>query len=390
MISWLILDFFAELPGTYYPLYVKALGGTATSLGIVGAVEMITRGLVQIPGGYIADKYGRKWIIMTMTTLAGLSRIIYVFAPSWEWLLIGSALMGITGIYIPALDAMIADSIPSKNRGMGFGIVRLIASVSTTPSPLIAGFLYLRIGLMSTMRLSYGLALFGFLTAALLRTRLKETVESPQKINVVEMLGSYPVSLKESVEIWRHVPREAFNLFISNVLTMFTVGIFMPVFTIFMVEDLGITEIQLSLIMVSMFITMIIFALPAGKLIDLVGKKKPLLASYVLWVASVPLFVYGNFWRLILAMTLVGVLQVLISSAGAAWTADLVPTEQRGRVNGSSGFFSLIGISVGQLFGGWLYDNVSHTLPYTLQIILMIPPFFIILLQTKENGINQN
>jgi MFS family permease len=100
--------------------------------------------------------------------------------------------------------------------------------------------------------------------------------------------------------------------------------------------------------------------------------------------------VYGNFWRLILAMTLVGVLQVLISSAGAAWTADLVPTEQRGRVNGSSGFFSLIGISVGQLFGGWLYDNVSHTLPYTLQIILMIPPFFIILLQTKENGINQN
>ncbi len=72
IISWLILDFCAELPGTYFPLYVKALGGTAISLGILGAAEMLARGFVQIPGGYIADKYGRKWIIMTMTALAGL------------------------------------------------------------------------------------------------------------------------------------------------------------------------------------------------------------------------------------------------------------------------------------------------------------------------------
>jgi MFS family permease len=81
---------------------------------------------------------------------------------------------------------------------------------------------------------------------------------------------------------------------------------------------------------------------------------------------------------------------VLISSAGSAWTADLVPKEQRGRINGSSGFFSLISISVGQLIGGWIYDNISHTLPYTLQIILMIPPFLIILLKTKENEIKSS
>jgi MFS family permease len=384
IISWLILDFCAELPGTYFPLYVKALGGTAISLGILGAAEMLARGLVQIPGGYIADKYGRKWIIMTMTAVAGLSRIIYVFAPSWEWLVLGAVVMGFTGIYGPALEAMIADSIPAEKRGMGFGLVRLIGSVSTTPSPLIAGFLYLRIGLIPTMRLSYGIATLGFLVAAVLRTRLRETLDSPEKINVGEMLGSYPVSLKESIGIWRLVPRDAYFLFVSNILTMFTIGMFMPVFTLFMVEDLGITEFQLSLIVASMFITMIIFALPTGKLVDTIGKKRPLLASYVLWAAIVPLFLYGNFWRLILAMTLVGVLQVLIGSAGAAWTADLVPSEHRGRVNGSTGFFTMIALSVGQLIGGWLYDNVSHSLPFTLQLFFMIPSFLIILLRTHE------
>jgi MFS family permease len=384
MVSWLIVDFFAELPGTYFPLYVKALGGTAASLGVIGAAEAVARGLVQIPGGYIADRYGRKWIIMTMTALAGLSRIVYIFAPSWEWIALGAAVMGFTGIYGPALEALIADSLPPERRGMGFGIVRLISSVSTTPSPLIAGLLYLRIGLLPTMRLSYGLAAVGFFAAAALRTRLMETLERPEKINVAEMAASYPVSLRESVGVWRVVPRDAFTLFVSQVLTMFSVGMFMPVFTLFMVDDLGITEFQLSLIMASMFVTMIVFALPTGKLIDTVGKKGPLLASYVVWAAAVPLFLWGDFWRLILAMTLIGVLQVLISSAGAAWTADLVPTEQRGRVSGSSGFFTMIAISVGQLLGGWLYDNVSHSLPFTLQVVLMVPPFLIILLWARE------
>ena len=382
--SWLIVDFFAELPGTYFPLYIRALGGSAASLGVIGATEMIARGLMQIPGGYIADKYGRKWIIMTMTALAGLSRVVYIFAPSWEWIILGAAIMGFTGIYGPALEALIADSLPSERRGMGFGIVRLIGSVSTTPSPLIAGFLYLRIGLMPTMRLSYGLAAVGFIAAAALRTRLKETLDSPEKINLAEMAASYPVSFRESIDIWRLVPIDAFTLFVSQVLTMFTVGMFMPVFTLHMVDDLSITELELSIIMASMFVTMIVFALPTGKLIDTIGKKRPLLASYVLWAAAVPLFLYGNFWRLILAMTLIGVLQVLISSAGAAWTADLVATAHRGRVNGSVGFFTMVAMSMGQLLGGWIYDNVSHTLPFTLQIVFMLPPFLIILLRTRE------
>jgi MFS family permease len=70
IVSWFIVDFVAELPSTYFPLYVKALGGTATSLGIIMASMMISMGLVQILGGYIADKYGRKWILTIMTVIS--------------------------------------------------------------------------------------------------------------------------------------------------------------------------------------------------------------------------------------------------------------------------------------------------------------------------------
>lgn len=378
MVSWFIIDFFAELPGTYFPLFVKALGGTATSVGLVMSAEIFARALVQIPGGYITDKYGRKWIIVSMTLLAGISRIIYILAPNWQWLVVGSAIMGFTGIYGPAIEAMIADSIPAEKRGMGFGLVSLIGGVATTPSPLIAGFMFLRLGLIPTMRISYGLTLAAFLVASVIRLQLKETLEDPKKIDIREIASSYPSSVRESIAIWRQVPREAYVLFLSKVLTMFSIGVLMPVFSLYMVEELGITEFELSIIMASMFITMIIFALPTGKMLDTMGKKRPLQASFLFWILAMPLFLYGNFWRLIIAMTLVGVIQVLESSADSAWTADLVDNEHRGRVNGSTGFFTLVAFSLGQILGGWLYDNVSRDMPFYLQLLLMIPPLLLV------------
>ena len=117
--SWLILDFASELPFTYYPLYIEALGGTAATIGLIGAVEAIARGIVQIPGGYLADKYGRKWLIASMTFVAAFSRLFYIFAPTWEWILVGAFLVGITNIYGPALMAIVADSVPEGEAGDG-------------------------------------------------------------------------------------------------------------------------------------------------------------------------------------------------------------------------------------------------------------------------------
>jgi MFS family permease len=389
IISWFIIDFVVELPSTYFPLYVKALGGTATSLGIIMASTMISMSFVQLLGGYIADKYGRKWIITIMTVIAGLGRLIYVLAPTWEWLIIAGIIIGVSLIYGPALQAMVADSLPSEKRGIGYGLVHLITSASTTPAPLIAGYLFLRMGLVPSVRLCYGIATIGFLIAAMIRTRLKETVESPERINVREMIESYPTSIKESMNVWEHVPKDAFALFTNKVGTSFSAGIMMPVSTLFIIDDLGISELELSIILSSMFVTMILFALPTGKLVDIVGKKKPLLFGYIIWGISVPLFLYGNFWRLFVVMTLWGALRVLIRSARSAWNADLVSIENRGKVNGSSYFYSLIALSLGQLIGGWVYDNLGHSTPVILQAVFMIPPFLIILLKTKEPPIHE-
>ena len=384
VISWLIMDFAGEMPGTYYGLYVKALGGTAVTIGLIGFASMISQALVQFPGGYLADKYGRKWLISTMTFGVALSYVFYAFAPDWRVLMLGAIISNLCLIYSPALRAMTMDSLPPENRGMGFSIINLITSVSTTPAPLIAGLLYARFGLVPSMRMGYAFVVVAYLAAAVLRLRLKETVREPRRIDRRELLGVYPRAISESLRVWREVPRSAFVLFLSNIVMMFSLAMIQPIFVLYAVEDLGIGPVNWSLIMTTLFVSMIALAIPCGKLIDKFGKRRPLLLAYPLMVMAMLLFVYGDLVRLYVAMPLVGLMQILFYSAASALNADLVPKEHRGKVAGSSSFFRLIAMSAGQLIGGVLYESISHQTPFLLQLVFIVPPFLLTLLFVKE------
>lgn len=383
-VSWVIMDLASELPSTYYGLYVEALGGTATIIGLIGFVSMIAQALVMFPGGYLADKYGRRWLISTMTFGLAASYAFYAFAPSWHWIMVGAVVQSLCFVYRPALEAIIMDSLPAERRGMGFSVMNLITSVSTTPSPLIAGWLFNRLGLVPSVRMGYTFVLVSYMIAGVVRLRLKETLESPKKISLEELLRSYPSSIVESIRVWGMVPRSAFVLFLSRFIMMFSLSMFQPILVLYVVEDLGITAGGWSVILTSLFVSMILLSIPGGKLIDRFGKKGPMLAGYAIWMAVVPLFIYGDFYRLLLAMILVGLLQILLMTSSSALMAELVPREHRGKVSGSAGFFILIAGSVGQLLGGYLYDNVSHQLPWWLQLVFVVPSLLLVLFLVKE------
>ncbi|MEM2894253.1 MAG: MFS transporter [Candidatus Bathyarchaeia archaeon] len=384
IVSWIILDFARELPGTYYPLYVQALGGTAATLGLIGAASTASQALVQFPGGYLADKIGRRRLIVTMTFTAAFAWLLYALAPSWHFILIGAVVGSLCRIYIPALNAMVMDSIPEERRGTGFGIIFLIEAVSTTPAPLIAGLLYARFGLVPSLRLGYTLAFLLFASAAVLRIRLKETLRDPVRMSWAELLRTIPNSVFESVKVWGRVPRSAFAMFIVNVMNIFSFSMIDPVLLLYIVHDLGISPGEWALLATFLFVVMIVLAIPGGKLIDKVGKKRPLLLSYLAVVPAALLVLYGDLTRLFLALPLWGLVIVLGRSASSALIADLVPVEERGKVSGFGNFFNLISSSLGMLISGYLYDRVSHELPFILQPILAIPPAFLALMFVEE------
>lgn len=378
VLSWILMDFAGELAAPYYPEYVRQLGATESVVGAIGFVAFLALASVQFPGGYLADKYGRKWLVSTLTFGVALSYIFFAIAPTWHFILIGTLVANLCLLYQPALLAMMADSMPPERRGMGYSIINLIMSVTTTPAAAVGLALIVQYSLVGGLRIGYTIVVVFFLAAATLRLRLKESIKkNPEKMQLRELVNSYPKSLKEGIGVWKLVPRSTFFLFISGLLVRFSFAISQFNMLFYALDVLLISEAIWGLATIALFSTMIVFAFPVGKLIDKIGRKVPLILSFLVMLPAIYLFMYGDVVRLFISLPLFGIGQLLAMSAYMSLLADLVPRELRGKVIGSSNFFSYIFMAFGSLVGGIIYQIVSPQLPFLLMIVFIIPALFL-------------
>jgi len=384
--SWVLVDFAVELPATYFGLYVLGLGATETILGVIGLSQFLALASLQFPGGYLADKYGRKWLISTMTFGVALSFILYAVAPSWPFILVGVVLMSIfNSTYQPALSAMISDSLPAEKRGMGFSIVMLIASASTTPSPAVAGLLRANFGLITGMRIAYVIVVVLFLVAAFFRFFfLKETVVTASRPRLNEIFQSYPTALKESFSVWKKVPKSMLYLFLSFSVATFGFSATALFTVIYATRVLLIDEVVWAFLLAILPVTTIVLALPVGKLVDKIKRKTPILVAMLIFGLAMWIFVNGDLTRVALALVLLGVGNVMMNAAFGALQTDLTPKEQRGKVNGFINFANYIVMAGGSFLGGYLYEHVAPQAPFMLAIAAVLPSFLLTLILVKE------
>jgi DHA1 family tetracycline resistance protein-like MFS transporter len=382
------MDFAAELPSIFYgPYVIYDLRGSPVILGWIGFISLIILAFVQFPGGYLADKYGRKWLVSTMTIGVGIAYIFYAVAPTWHWVLIGAMIASFCLIYQPALWALVADSTPSERRGMGFSLMTLINNVATTPAPIVIGILVSVFTRNLGMRIAYFMTVLSFFVAAAFRSRLKETKQDPQRIEFKDFFRHYPSAIKESFEVWKILPKSFVYLFGVNVLAMFALSISMLYVSVYAVEGqdsaLHIGQADWALVNTILFVSMILVAIPIGKAIDRYGRKTPLCLSSLLFALAVLIFIYADLPMLFLAASLMGVSQILFFASFTSLQTDYVPTEKRGKIFGSSNFVNNFVAALAQLAGGIMYE-ISPQLPFLLIIPISLMGFIMTVLLVSE------
>jgi MFS family permease len=166
--------FFAQpIPDTYASLFYLHLGANVFLISIMGFAGSIAIALVQFPGGYLADKHGRRWLIVTMTFGLGVGTLFFIFAPSGPFLLLGILIQNLCSIYGPALMAMDIDSLAPENRGAGYSFQTVISTIVILPAPLIAQYLVVAFHFDLGMRVAYTFVAVTYFAVAVLRLRLK-------------------------------------------------------------------------------------------------------------------------------------------------------------------------------------------------------------------------
>jgi len=86
--------FFRRMVMPYSSLFILAVGGDSSQVGVINSLRPLA-GLVMFPiSGFLTDRAGRVKLIAFSGYFSALMMMLYVFAPSWEWIALGALLQG--------------------------------------------------------------------------------------------------------------------------------------------------------------------------------------------------------------------------------------------------------------------------------------------------------
>jgi MFS family permease len=316
------------------------LGGTEIIIGLVTALGSAAFIFVAIIGGYIADLYGRKKLVGTMTLILGSSQFLIAFAPNWQILSIAVIVTNICWIFEPAFWAILADSISEQKRGTAYSLYSCLNFLPWAIMPSIGGYLIDTQGILTIMRWAYiGLAVSGIISGILRLSLLQETIsskpaENNSQHNLKKVGKLIKDSFREHLQAWRWMPHSALALTASYILWAFEYGLVEPYWIVYAEDVIGLTSTEWGIIIaVGSAISIGSKTLLVGKMLDKFGRRKVLLATTASDVFTYLLFIRcGMFTQVLILWAVSSFIWSFYDPTYSALEADLVPKERRGRV----------------------------------------------------------
>jgi len=398
MITWVLMYSTEPIADTFSSKYFVSLGSTPFLLSVMFFAGSLAIAFVQFPGGYLADKNGRKWIITTMTFGLAFGYLLFILAPSWQFIVIGMVIQNLCLVYQPALSAMMLDSLDPGKRGTGMNFQSVIMGLISIPAPLIAGVIVLVGGQYVSpqsdfgMRITYSIVLVAYLAAATLRMKLKETLlgnGNGDRPDIIGAFRKYGKTVRESWQVWSKVPRSAYYIFWTTVGTVGIVNACQIYLVLYATDVLRITGAQYAIAAAFMLLSPIIPALWMGFRMDIEGRKRFLVLGYLMYVPAMLLFVFANFYMLLISFFLLGLGNMLRSNGAQVLLGDLVPREHRGKAIGCLQFFMYFTQAFVYLFVGFLYAYVAPWLPFALFAAMAVPLGLLVVFKINEAKVKE-
>jgi len=133
-------------------LFVEELGVTGKAVplyaGIAVASSSVTSAIMSPIWGSLADRYGRKPMMLRASIAMTLTMGGIAFVPSVFWLLVLRLLNGVFSGFVPNSTALIASQVPKDQSGYALGTLSTGVVAGTLMGPLIGGLIAENLGML--------------------------------------------------------------------------------------------------------------------------------------------------------------------------------------------------------------------------------------------------
>ena len=257
----------------FMPIFVEQLGVEPSQVtfysGLAISVSAISAACVSPLWGILADRYGRK----PMMIRAGLAMTITMgglaFVPNVFWLLFLRFLNGVFTGFVPNATALIASQVPKDKSGYALGTLSSGVVAGTLTGPFVGGMIAEVFGIRNVFLMVGG---FLFLAAILTIFFIKEDFHPASKGKAIQTKDLF-TSVK--------YPYLLFNLFATSFVIQVAAQSVGPILALY-IRDLGQKENLLfvsGLIVSSMGLSSMMSSGVLGRLGDKVGNHRLLIVA---------------------------------------------------------------------------------------------------------------
>jgi MFS family permease len=340
----LVLGMGEEIWTRFVPKYLELLGAGAWVIAAYGTLRDLLDALYPYPGGWLTDHLGRRTALGIFCVLAALGYGIYLFAPSWEWVLVGTVfVMAWSSLTLPAIFAIIGDNLSPGRRAIGFGVQSILKRVPIVIAPVLGGWMMLSFGIGMGVQVGLIITLLAAGLAVLIILRYYvETERDP---------GPH-IGFRS---IWQGLDVRLKRLLVADCLARWAEGIPRVFIVLYVMDVLHVDALRFGWLTGLQMLVAILAYIPLAKLSDRMDRKPFILLTFVFF-ALFPLALVqaSGFAGIALAFVVAG-LRELGEPARKAMIVDFAGAQMRGRVVGT--YYLLRGLVVfpAPLVGGWLW-----------------------------------
>ena len=369
-----LLGFGEELWKKFLPKYLEALGASTPVIGLFGTAEDFFDAIYQYPGGWIADRFGRRRAFFCFIGLACVGYLFYLFGPTWPFAFAGLAFaMAWQSMASPAIFAVIGDSLPTEKRAMGFTIQSILKRVPIVIAPVIGGVIIASRGIVGGVHIGIiiTLALVG-LTVLLIRF-----------INIARV-AHYETNI---VGVWKSFQKGLKRLLISDIFIRTCEGMADVLIILYVTNVLHVSVTRFGILIAIHTVTTLLIYVPAAKATERVGGRPFIIATFCAF-ALYPLAIISahDFTGLVIAF-IIGGLREIGEPARKAMILDFAEPKVRARSVGLYYLMRSLAITPAAAIGGLLWKITPQT-PFVLAGAFGVTGTLIFIATVREQSAN--
>lgn len=359
-----------ELWKKFLPKYLEALGASVPVIGLFGTAEDFLDAVYQYPGGWIADRFGRRTAFLIFLGLACLGYLIYLLGPSWPFVFLGLAfVMAWQSMASPAIFAVIGDALPIEKRAMGFSVQSILKRVPIVIAPVVGGLIIAKRGIISGVHIGLIVTLaIAVLTALLIR--FMSIARDPHY--AVNIFG-----------VWNSLHRGLKRLLVSDIFIRTCEGMTDVLVILYVTNVLHLSMARFGTLLAILFATALVIYVPAAKAADRVGRRPFIITTFCAF-ALYPLAVIAahDFLGLVIAF-IIGGLREIGEPARKAMIVDFAKPQLRARSVGLYYLLRSLAITPAAAIGGLLWKFSPQT-PFVVAGIFGVAGTFIFITTVRE------